>query len=170
MKIIAKRLKEARNRKGLTQEEVARRLGVTRSVIARYESGLNDPSTEKLTMLAEMYGVSVDYLLGRTNDPHLHTAAVPNKTPNAHLSGIKRRNTMGNGIKPQTAQNLPDWVSELPSELQEFIREEAKSGWPYIKLIYDAKLNQLKPEDIARILSTLIDVKKRIEQDSKQQH
>ena len=63
MDSIGNRLRKARKRAGLTQEEVAKELDVTRSVIARYESELNDPPTENIVKLAEMYGVSADYLL-----------------------------------------------------------------------------------------------------------
>ncbi len=69
MDSIGNRLRKARKRAGLTQEEVAKELDVTRSVIARYESELNDPPTENIVKLAEMYGVSADYLLCLTDDP-----------------------------------------------------------------------------------------------------
>lgn len=69
MDSVGNRLRKARNRVGLTQDEVANKLGVTRSVIARYESGTNDPPTENIIKMAEMYGVSADWLLCLTNDP-----------------------------------------------------------------------------------------------------
>lgn len=69
MSLIGERLREARVKRGLTQAEVAERLGVTRSVIARYESGINDPPSENISKMAEILGVSADYLLGRTHDP-----------------------------------------------------------------------------------------------------
>lgn len=69
MDSVGNRLRKARNRVGLTQDEVAKKLGVTRSVIARYESGTNDPPTENIIKMAEMYGVSADWLLCLTNDP-----------------------------------------------------------------------------------------------------
>lgn len=67
MSTLGERLREARIYKNLTQDEVASRLGVTRSVIARYESNTNDPPSENLKKLAEIYEVSTDWLLGRTN-------------------------------------------------------------------------------------------------------
>lgn len=65
--IVGERLRKARENKNLTQAEVAENLGVTRSVIARYELGINDPPTENIIALAEMYGVTTDYLLGKTD-------------------------------------------------------------------------------------------------------
>ena len=67
MNSLGERLREARTNKDLTQDDVASRLGVTRSVIARYESNTNDPPSENLKKLAEIYDVSTDWLLGITN-------------------------------------------------------------------------------------------------------
>jgi len=64
---VGERLKKARENKNLTQAEVAEKLGVTRSVVARYESGINDPPTENIITLAEIYEVTTDYLLGKTD-------------------------------------------------------------------------------------------------------
>lgn len=64
MSSVGERLRKARIKKGLKQAEVAKRLGVTRSVISRYELGINDPPSENIIKLAEIYGVSPNYLLG----------------------------------------------------------------------------------------------------------
>lgn len=69
MNLFGKRLREVRNLRGLKQVELAKKLGVTRSVISRYELGINDPPSENISKLAEILGVSSDYLLGRTDDP-----------------------------------------------------------------------------------------------------
>ena len=68
MGTTSERLRQARKRAGMTQAAVARRLAVTPSVLARYESGLNDPSSDNLRRLADIYQVSCDYLLGRADD------------------------------------------------------------------------------------------------------
>jgi transcriptional regulator with XRE-family HTH domain len=68
------RLKELRESRGLSQEALADTLGIPRSSITHYEkSQLDDkerlPRRERLEKIADYFGVSVDYLLGRTNDP-----------------------------------------------------------------------------------------------------
>lgn len=65
MKEFAARLRELRKALGYTQETVARQLGIGRSAYCAYEMGENDPPLEKLRMLASLYGVSVDDLLGK---------------------------------------------------------------------------------------------------------
>lgn len=58
-------IKEIRARKGLTQAEVASALGVSSVVYSRYETGSRQPSIDTLIQMADIFGVTVDYLLGR---------------------------------------------------------------------------------------------------------
>jgi DNA-binding XRE family transcriptional regulator len=60
------RLRTAREKQGLSQAEVARRLGVSRSSIAKYEAGAHMPGVRVLVRLASGLGVSVDHLVGLT--------------------------------------------------------------------------------------------------------
>lgn len=65
--ILGSRLNKARSDKGLTQESVAKLLGITAQALSNYERGARDPDTDLLARLAELYSVSADYLLGRTD-------------------------------------------------------------------------------------------------------
>ncbi len=58
------RLRELRLKHGLTQLQVARRLGLSKAVVSSYEAASRRPSYEVLIKLARLYGVSTDYLLG----------------------------------------------------------------------------------------------------------
>ncbi len=58
------RLKSLRNQTGLTQKQLAERLGVTKSVVSYYELQERYPSPEVLIKLAQIFHVSTDYLLG----------------------------------------------------------------------------------------------------------
>lgn len=58
-------IKNIRARKGLTQAEVASALGVSSVVYSRYETGSRQPSIDMLVQMADIFGVTVDYLLGR---------------------------------------------------------------------------------------------------------
>ncbi len=57
-------LKKARTDKGLTQNDVSVKLGVSRQAVSRWENGNAYPDIDNLTLLSEIYGVSVDELLG----------------------------------------------------------------------------------------------------------
>ena len=63
MNITAYRLKRLREDSGLSQREVAERIGVTRAAYNKYERGSSRP-VRKLAELAEIFGVSSDFLLG----------------------------------------------------------------------------------------------------------
>ena len=63
-------IKEIRVRKNLTQLQVANALGVSSVVYSRYETGNRQPSVDALIRLAALFGVTVDYLLGRQEVEH----------------------------------------------------------------------------------------------------
>lgn len=63
---FGERLKKARLKKGMTQEFVAKKLGITFQALSNYERGLRDPDNELLRKMADLYNVTADYLLGRT--------------------------------------------------------------------------------------------------------
>jgi len=60
---FSQRLKQLRNAKRLTQEQVARRIGVTASMVSSYETDIRLPSYEVLIKIAGLFGVTADYLL-----------------------------------------------------------------------------------------------------------
>lgn len=61
---LADRIKSLRERKGLTQAEIARQLGISRSGVNAWEMGLSVPSTQYIVELAKKFEISTDYLLG----------------------------------------------------------------------------------------------------------
>lgn len=65
---FAERLKELRKQSHLTQVELAKRLGIGQSSYADWERGKKNPTQENLVKLAQILNVSVDYLVGNTED------------------------------------------------------------------------------------------------------
>lgn len=63
-------LKHLRIRKGLRQKDLAAILNVSPSTISNYENGVHSPDLDTLCKLSNFYGVSLDYLLGRTDNPY----------------------------------------------------------------------------------------------------
>ena len=57
-----------RREKNLTQEQLAERLGVSKSVISAYENEVHLPPYDVLLKLSRIFGVSTDYLLGATSN------------------------------------------------------------------------------------------------------
>ncbi len=67
IKTLPIRLKELRINHGLSQRDVATKLGISPSIVSGYETGERTPSTENLLALSYLYKCSTDYLLGKTN-------------------------------------------------------------------------------------------------------
>ena len=63
------RLAQIRKQRGLSQQKLADTLGVSRSTVAMWETGPNQPDPDMLLRIADFFHVSVDYFLGRTDDP-----------------------------------------------------------------------------------------------------
>lgn len=61
------RIAELREQKGWTQEQLATSIGITRAALSHYEKNRREPDFETLTQLANLFQVSVDYLIGRTD-------------------------------------------------------------------------------------------------------
>ena len=62
------RLKELRKKKGITQLKLAMDLGLNQNSVSRYETGEREADYKTLIMLADYFGVTVDYLLERTDE------------------------------------------------------------------------------------------------------
>lgn len=63
-----KRIKDLREDTDLNQTQLAKMLGMSQTGYSKYETGENDIPTSILMELADYYGTSVDYLLGRTDE------------------------------------------------------------------------------------------------------
>ena len=104
----------------MTQTELANKIGVVKGTIANYESGLRKPDNDKLIALAEVFGVSVDYLLGL--DVPKHNIAI--KDTNIKITGscgigksslLKKKVTYTLNPKEQELKDLID-EAKLPDE------------------------------------------------------
>ena len=65
------RLRDLREDHDMNQTQVAALLHTSQTVYSRYERGFQTIPVEHLLILADFYGVSTDYILGRTNVPHM---------------------------------------------------------------------------------------------------
>ncbi|MCL6443370.1 MAG: helix-turn-helix domain-containing protein [Alicyclobacillus sp.] len=66
------RLRERREAMGWTQEDLARRIGVDRTVISAYEARGKIPRQERLNAICDALNTSIDYLMERTDNPEPH--------------------------------------------------------------------------------------------------
>ncbi len=83
------RLKTLRLKENMTQQQLARKLGLTKSVISAYETGLRQPSYDVLIHIAKIYDVSTDYLLGIENKKGLDLSGLSQEETEALLNLIR---------------------------------------------------------------------------------
>lgn len=85
---LGERLQELRQRSGLSQEEVAQKLFLTRQSVSKWENDGAEPGIENLKALAKLYGVTVDALVGAAEPPEGKTPVPSNS---AYLRLLKLR-------------------------------------------------------------------------------
>lgn len=66
------RLKELRDQRHISQVFLGLELGMSQNTISRYETGAREADYETLISFADYFNVSVDYLLGRTDNPNMN--------------------------------------------------------------------------------------------------
>jgi transcriptional regulator with XRE-family HTH domain len=78
--VFGKILATLRKSKGLSQYELAEKLGLSRGQIGNYEQGKRQPDYDTLQLIADFFNVSTDYLLGRENEKS-NNGNLPELTP-----------------------------------------------------------------------------------------
>ncbi|GHU75091.1 transcriptional regulator [Clostridia bacterium] len=71
--IFSSRLKDLREKNKIKQKEIADGLGLTQTQISDLENGKTTTSLERIYALADYFGVSIDYLVGRSDEPKVYT-------------------------------------------------------------------------------------------------
>ena len=69
---FCEKLYALRKERGLTQKQVGEALSMAPRQYQRFEKGEQKPGFDNLRHIADFYGVSVDWLMGRTDNPHAH--------------------------------------------------------------------------------------------------
>ncbi len=65
-------LKKLRKGRQMTQIALQMKTGIEQALISKFENGERVPPTETLVILADFYNVSIDYILGRTDNPEIN--------------------------------------------------------------------------------------------------
>lgn len=112
MKTLGSRLREARDRKRYTQIEVAKIIGISNGTLSGYERDYRDPDTPTLKRLAELYEVSIDWLMN----------GVEKQKPD-HLAGLEKYDLLTNANE----------LSEILRELNEERLKELTNYAKYLK-------------------------------------
>ena len=126
------RLKELREQLGFSQARFARAIGVSQSTVGMWESGKNTPTFSTLESLANYFGVTVDYLLGRTDEPNSVDAAIANfKKDSQNKKAVLMKHGGGGEVL-----NVTDDQLAIIKEIVE--RDDSADDWRKAKAILDA--------------------------------
>lgn len=118
------RLKRYRTQNGLTQEELAEKLGVSRQAVAKWERGESAPDIGSCMKLAEIYGVTVDILV-RSFGKQEHTG------DGKHIFGLSRVNSKGQVTLPASCRKVFDI---RPGDTILVLGDENKGGIAMVKI------------------------------------
>jgi transcriptional regulator with XRE-family HTH domain len=109
--MLSTRLSKLRKDKGLSQYEMAKRLGFSRGQLANYEQGTRAPDLETLQKIADFFEVTVDYLLGRfTIEQHDFIADIKSEIPLENL--VEKYNLTIKG-KPATKKEIEEAIKYI---------------------------------------------------------
>ena len=95
---MEQRLIALRKEKGLTQAQLAEAINICRQSISDWERGVTKPTQDNLLLLSELYGVSVDYLLGKDVSPSAPAVPVPEQQPQQQTQAPGQRLWIYRGI------------------------------------------------------------------------
>lgn len=70
--LFAQRLRDLRTQSNVSVANLCEAVGITKSAVSRFEHGKDNPNYNTLCALADYFNVSLDYLVGRSDDPQRH--------------------------------------------------------------------------------------------------
>lgn len=120
---LAKRLKLARENKGVTQTQVYKDIGIHNKTLSGYERGISEPDLNTIKTLANYYNVSVDYLLGLTESEVLEN---PMNIFSKRLKHLRQLNNI-------TQQELADYLKVGKTTISNY---ETKYSSPDAETLY----------------------------------
>lgn len=129
--LFGTRLKALRDEKGKTQDDIAQLLGITRESYSGYERGKYVPPYKKISTLASIFDVSVDYLMGQTNFKNYEEK--PPIDSDLRDIGIHLERMLDDLMSNMTVVKL--YGKELKAEEKELLRSSVESAVKMAKLI-----------------------------------
>lgn len=107
-------------KKGDSQRTVAARIGITNAQLGNYERGINEPSANILSRLAEYYGVTTDYLCGLSDNPQgTSERPILDATCEAIIAKLM-------GAPDDVVREAMDYVEYLTAKAERRMRQERK--------------------------------------------
>lgn len=154
------RLKELRKAKGMTQKELGDQLNLSDRVIGYYEANRHFPDGDVLIKIGDIFNVSIDYLLCRTNNPNEQT-----NNKNELRPDIKKFIETANNVPPEVIENLTKTLESINNNYKVVEKEINGENIKYI-VDLNKKPNGLTEEEELRVQQLLKEYEK-IEEEEK---
>lgn len=161
-------IRELREAKGINMKEAAKRLNMPYTTYVNYEKGLREPTSEILIQIADFYGTTIDYLVGRDTRGELSAKKstdrknlfdVPNILPLPEMRKIPLVGTIACGEPILAAENIEEYVN-IPKDLSADFALRCKGNSMINARIFDGDLVYIRQQDTVEngeIAAVLID-------------
>lgn len=152
--VLGRRLRLLRESKNIAQKDLADILHISNSTLSQYESGQRVPSDDVKLQFASYFGVTVDYLLGRTDNKSTHTGtmsredilSIPGIEPLPHFTRKPRLGAIACGepiIAIEDADEFDDVPEEIACDFTLLCRGDSMIG----ARIYDGDIVYIRSQD-----------------------
>ena len=161
---LGERLKMYRTQKGLSQEKIAEMLDVSRQAVTKWEAGQTTPSSDNLIALANLYDVSLDELIGKSENEIVSTEGEKEKRFSPKHNPILRNNfiiiaiiaqaaSLNVAIQPLYTEGTPYHIIFL---LFKYLPLLAASVWMAFNLHYEKDEKQRKQNTLIELAYCVI--------------
>ena len=161
---LGERLKMYRTQKGLSQEKIAEMLDVSRQAVTKWEAGQTTPSSDNLIALANLYDVSLDELIGKSENEIVSTEGEKEKRFSPKHNPILRNNyiiiaiiaqaaSLNVAIQPLYTEGTPYHIIFL---LFKYLPLLAASVWMAFNLHYEKDEKQRKKNTLIELAYCVI--------------
>ena len=161
---LGERLKMYRTQKGLSQEKIAEMLDVSRQAVTKWEAGQTTPSSDNLIALANLYDVSLDELIGKSENEIVSTEGEKEKRFSPKHNPILRNNfiiiaiiaqaaSLNVAIQPLYTEGTPYHIFFL---LFKYLPLLAASVWMAFNLHYEKDEKQRKKNTLIELVYCVV--------------
>ena len=126
MSLTSDRIKSLRLQKNMSQSYLADKLGIGRSNMGHIENGRVEPTKESIVQLSDIFGVTTDYLLGRTDTPQFTAKNERDvqKTLNELKEGLKNENSLA--YLKNDGEDIDEEDAAILAEALDFVVRQSK--------------------------------------------
>jgi len=152
-------IRELREAKGINMREAAKQLKMPYTTYVNYEKGFREPTSEVLIQIADFYGTTIDYLVGRSFDDSASDVMIPNVIPMPETRKIPLVGAIACGGPILANENIEEYIN-IPKDLAGDFALICKGDSMINARIFDGDIVYIRQQDTVEngeIAAVLID-------------